>query len=303
MQGWRKRMEDSHISDLDISKSTHLFGVFDGHGGKEVAQFVKKHFTRELLNNKNYKSANFKKALIETFFKIDEMVLEPQGMQELREYNKISKQEDDAQDKKNPNKQNELYHQLMNKMSNDENIAMFTGCTATVCLIAENKLFFANAGDSRIVIARKGIAYPMTVDHKPDLDSEKNRIYKADGWVAEGRVKGNLNLSRSLGDMEYKSNKKLKPEEQMITAFPDLVEDTTNNVDFIIIGCDGIWDCKTNQEAVDFVSERLRKDPNIRLSSILEELMDQIIAPDLFTGKFISMNYTIPIHHNITYQI
>jgi protein phosphatase 1G len=285
MQGWRKRMEDSHIADLDISKSTHLFGVFDGHGGKEVAQFVKKHFTRELLNNKNYKSANFKKALIETFFKIDEMVLEPQGIQELRELNKISKQEDDAQDKKNPNKQNELYHQLMNKMSNDENIAMFTGCTATVCLIAENKLFFANAGDSRIVIARKGIAYPMTVDHKPDLDSEKNRIYKADGWVAEGRVKGNLNLSRSLGDMEYKSNKKLKPEEQMITAFPDTVEDTTNNVDFIIIGCDGIWDCKTNQEAVDFVSERLRKDPNIRLSSILEELMDQIIAPDLFTGK------------------
>ena len=35
MQGWRKRMEDSHISDMNLgpSNSTHLFGVFDGHGG------------------------------------------------------------------------------------------------------------------------------------------------------------------------------------------------------------------------------------------------------------------------------
>ena len=32
MQGWRKRMEDSHIADLNIAKNTHLFGVFDGHG-------------------------------------------------------------------------------------------------------------------------------------------------------------------------------------------------------------------------------------------------------------------------------
>jgi serine/threonine protein phosphatase PrpC len=46
MQGWRKRMEDSHIADLDLgtSKSIHVFGVFDGHGGKEVAQLVKKYF-------------------------------------------------------------------------------------------------------------------------------------------------------------------------------------------------------------------------------------------------------------------
>lgn len=38
MQGWRKRMEDSHISDMNLgpNKSTHLFGVFDGHGGKKT---------------------------------------------------------------------------------------------------------------------------------------------------------------------------------------------------------------------------------------------------------------------------
>jgi len=34
MQGWRKRMEDSHISDLKVDNNpNHLFGIFDGHGG------------------------------------------------------------------------------------------------------------------------------------------------------------------------------------------------------------------------------------------------------------------------------
>jgi len=287
MQGWRKRMEDSHISDLNISKNSHVFGVFDGHGGKEVAQFVRKHFTDELKKNKNYANGVYKKALIETFLRMDELCLEPSGQIELKEENRLSKEDDEKQEKNNPNRQNDIYSQLITRINNDDNIAMFTGCTATVCLIQENKMYFANAGDSRIVLSKKGIAYPMTIDHKPDLDSEKNRIYKAEGWVAEGRVKGNLNLSRSFGDMEYKQNKKLKPEEQMITAYPDLVEENlTDDCDFIILGCDGIWDCKTNQEAVDFVADRLKKDSNAKLSSIIESLLDQIVAPDIYTGNF-----------------
>ena len=51
-------------------------------------------------------------------------------------------------------------------------------------------------------------------DHKPELDSEKTRIYnKADGWIMDGKVKGYLNLSRGFGDLEYKQNKNLNPEE------------------------------------------------------------------------------------------
>ena len=50
MQGWRKRMEDSHISDLDVLKVVHVFGVFDGHGGREVAVLVKKTLVRNSLH-------------------------------------------------------------------------------------------------------------------------------------------------------------------------------------------------------------------------------------------------------------
>ena len=40
--------------------------------------------------------------------------------------------------------------------------------------------------------------------------------------------------------MEYK-RAGLKPKEQMITAVPDIIKVRTEAIDFIIMGCDGIW--------------------------------------------------------------
>ena len=73
------------------------------------------------------------------------------------------------------------------------------------------------------------------------------RIEKAGGIVTYGRVNGNLNLSRALGDLEYKNNKEMGPECQMITADPDISKTKNENIDFIIMGCDGIWEVKSNK--------------------------------------------------------
>jgi len=64
-------MEDSHIAHLDLTADCHLFGVFDGHGGKEVAKYVKKHFCEYFKNNKSFQAGNIELALKETFMLMD----------------------------------------------------------------------------------------------------------------------------------------------------------------------------------------------------------------------------------------
>ncbi len=50
---------------------------------------------------------------------------------------------------------------------------------------------------------------------------EWERIKSAGGFVTEaGRVNGNLNLSRSIGDLKYKQVTSLPREFQIITAEP-----------------------------------------------------------------------------------
>lgn len=96
----------------------------------------------------------------------------------------------------------------------------------------------------------------MSIDHKPDCQIEIDRITKAGSVINEGRVDGNLNLTRSLGDLKYKHRTHLTAEEQAITANPDTYEfDLTNDIDFILMGCDGIWEKNSNEQAVAWVYE------------------------------------------------
>ncbi|XP_039594215.1 protein phosphatase 1G [Polypterus senegalus] len=159
-----------------------------------------------------------------------------------------------------------------------------SGTTAVVAVIRGNQLIVANAGDSRCVVSENGKAVDMSYDHKPEDEVELARIKNAGGKVTlDGRVNGGLNLSRAIGDHFYKRNKNLPPDEQMISALPDVkVLTLTDTHDFMVIACDGIWNVMSSQEVVDFISERLLKEKKkeTSLSSIVEELLDQCLAPD-----------------------
>ncbi|CAJ1441351.1 unnamed protein product [Effrenium voratum] len=68
---------------------------------------------------------------------------------------------------------------------------------------------------------------PCCEDHKPNAPTEKQRIEAAGGRVeccgpGQYRVNGNLNLSRALGDLEYKKDRSLPPEKQIICSTPDV---------------------------------------------------------------------------------
>jgi protein phosphatase 2C family protein 2/3 len=121
------------------------------------------------------------------------------------------------------------------------------GAAASVVLITKTEIFCANAGDCRSVLSKKGKAKDLSVDHKPNTPSERSRIERANGFVEDNRVNGNLALSRSIGDFEFKSNPILKPKDQIVSAYPDItIEKITPDCEFIIVACDGIWDCMSS---------------------------------------------------------
>ena len=145
---------------------------------------------------------------------------------------------------------------------NDETAgAESVGCTANVLMIEDRKrIVIANSGDSRSVMCRGGKAIELSFDHKPDNEVEKNRIEKAGSTITAGRVDGNLNLSRALGDLRYKRKPNIAPEEQAITANPDVkVVEMDDADEFIIMGCDGIWEKWSNQEMIDFLKPKIDK--------------------------------------------
>lgn len=97
MQGWRNNMEDSHItiSDLGGAQSgISFFGVFDGHGGKEVALFCRDHVPGEIRRQLDRHCGALPKgaspghsqggrALRETFHAVDELLRLPERAGEL----------------------------------------------------------------------------------------------------------------------------------------------------------------------------------------------------------------------------
>ena len=54
IQGCITKMEDSHIAETKLPNDVSIFGVFDGHGGCEVALYVKKHFIPTILKNEAF---------------------------------------------------------------------------------------------------------------------------------------------------------------------------------------------------------------------------------------------------------
>lgn len=66
-------------------------------------------------------------------------------------------------------------------------------------MIHDDELIVANAGDSRCLLCRDGVALPMSFDHKPTNSQEKERILAAGGKIIDGRINQGLNLSRAIG--------------------------------------------------------------------------------------------------------
>lgn len=51
-----------------------------------------------------------------------------------------------------------------------------------------------------MALSKAATTIALSEDHKPENDGERTRIERAEGYVEDNRVNGNLALSRALGD-------------------------------------------------------------------------------------------------------
>ena len=151
---------------------------------------------------------------------------------------------------------------------------LYSGCTACVALVKNNEIYFANAGDSRAVMAcaKKGVgdkveytAFDLTVDQNPDSPGEKERIEAAGGfvspppevglsarvWLDSGFSQIGLAMGRSLGDYAVKTVGVIA--EPVVTK-----HELQPNDEFMIIATDGVWEFLSSDDAVDIVAKGLR---------------------------------------------
>ncbi|KAK9273628.1 hypothetical protein L1049_018438 [Liquidambar formosana] len=152
--------------------------------------------------------------------------------------------------------------------------ALASGTTALAALIVGRSLVVANAGDCRAVLCRRGKAIEMSRDHKPICIKEKKRIESCGGYVYDGYLNGQLNVARALGDwhMEGMKNRDGGP----LSAEPEFMNTKlTEEDEFLIIGCDGIWDVFRSQNAVDFARRRLQShnDPAVCSKDLVDEAL------------------------------
>ncbi|XP_057794709.1 probable protein phosphatase 2C 27 [Salvia miltiorrhiza] len=139
--------------------------------------------------------------------------------------------------------------------ADDSSLDISSGTTVLTAFISGRKMIVANAGDCRAVLGKRGRAIEMSRDHKPNFTSERIRIEKLGGAIYDGYLNGQLSVSRALGDWHMKGP---KGSASPLSAEPELQETLlTEEDEFLILGCDGLWEVMSSQYAVTMARKEL----------------------------------------------
>lgn len=139
--------------------------------------------------------------------------------------------------------------------ADDSSIDISSGTTALTALMFGRTMIVANVGDCRAVLGKRGRAFELSKDHKPNTASERLRIEKLGGVIYDGYLNGQLSIARALGDWHMKGP---KGSACPLSAEPELQETLLSEDDeFLIMGCDGLWDVMSSQCAVTMARKEL----------------------------------------------
>jgi protein phosphatase PTC1 len=242
----RGAMEDMSklIDKFTNNPDVGLFSIYDGHGGAEIAKYLKNRIPEVLtkilsplknkfeLNDLNYDIEN---SLNNVFHKVDEEI------------------------------------KLMPESE-------YMGSTAVLVLICKEKdhisplstrrvIYCANVGDSRCVLISNFSVRRLSYDHKASDTSEIERVNNSGGMIFNGRVFGQLIITRAFGDSSLKR--------YGVSATPYISKNLIGDKDkYLVLASDGIWDVIEDDEL-------LRLSQNVSNS---DELAKLIIKTSLLRG-------------------
>ncbi|KAK4481975.1 hypothetical protein RD792_012890 [Penstemon davidsonii] len=224
------------ISQTLSHLTSHFYGVYDGHGGSQVASYCRDRIHLALVDElksvkddvangstRDTRQVQWEKVFTSCFLKVDDEV-----------GGKVSKNNPESD-------------------ASFEPIAPETvGSTAVVAVVCSSHIIVANCGDSRAVLYRGKEAIALSIDHKPNREDEYARIEASGGKVIQWnghRVFGVLAMSRSIGDRYLKPWIVPEPEVMFV---PRARED-----ECLVLASDGLWDVMTNEEACDVARKRI----------------------------------------------
>ena len=223
LQGKRPYMEDRFSIAQEQSGAPLVIGVFDGHGGFQVAQALAETLPLALIRSlrvSGTSEAQVAAAISRCFLEADAAVVRDDAAQRA------------------PN-------------------APGPGSTAAVAVVFSNTIWLCNVGDARAVLADEaGAVIAETADQTPSVPEERARLLMRGATVSTNvydrkpRACGVLAISRAFG------NKGLK---QYITADPVVQRvQLPRSGCSLLIASDGLFDVISSAEAVRTLHVRAR---------------------------------------------
>ena len=286
-----------HNCKLKTWPKISYFAIFDGHGGDKCSIYLRDNLLNFILEDKNF-PIDIKQSLISAVERAENEFNQQFKNLTIDDLNKYNEKTD------------------------------FSGSCLLVCLIVDNKIFLCNIGDSRAIMSMENGSKirPLTIDHKPNNPKEFERIIKSgckvyidnddpfrdinkvtiiqnekefDKYTNDVDViyriyPCDLSVSRTIGDPKSKF-KNLGGIPNQIISTPEIFIFENNNLcDFIILGCDGIFDMLKNNEIIDcawFAIQNTDKERRNDINLVSLDICNMIIknSMDKLSGDNLSV--------------
>ncbi|XP_061350723.1 probable protein phosphatase 2C 54 [Gastrolobium bilobum] len=232
--GERPYMEDTHICIGDLAKkfgydvhseeAVSLYGVFDGHGGKSAAQFVRDHLPRVIVEDADF-PLELEKVVTKSFLKTD------------AEFEKTCSIESSQ------------------SSGTTALTAIIFGRSLLVANAGDCRAVLSRCG---VAIEMSKDHRPLCIKERMRIESLGGFIDDGylNGQLGVTRALGDWHLEGMKGMSGRVGPLSAEPELKLITL--------TKEDEFLIIGSDGIWDVFRSQNAVDYARRRLQEHNDVK---------------------------------------